>query len=91
MQGSLEERLPWLSIVLPEWFEKTYPEMTDNMKNNQHVVTSPFDVHATLRHFLSFPKEDPGQMSQSLFTKIDKLRSCARAGKKQWGWKTCCV
>ncbi|XP_031563066.1 uncharacterized protein LOC116298679 [Actinia tenebrosa] len=80
MQGSLEERLPWLSIVLPEWFEKKYPDMADNMKNNQHLVTSPFDVHATLRHFLSFPKEDPGQMTQSLFSKIDKLRPCAKAG-----------
>jgi len=82
MEGSLEERLPWLSIVLPKWFSKQYPELAANMKHNQHVVTSAFDVHATLRHFLSFPKVPPGQKTQSLLTKISHLRSCANAGKR---------
>lgn len=81
MQGSLEERLPWLSIVLPKWFNKKYPDMTKNLKHNQDVVTTAFDVHATLRHLMTFPKIAPGQKTQSLFSKIVPHRSCADAGK----------
>ncbi|EDO37107.1 predicted protein [Nematostella vectensis] len=80
MQGSLEERLPMLSIVLPEWFESKYPELVANMQHNTEVVTSPFDVHATLQHLLSFPKEYPGQKTQSLLTRIEKSRTCWEAG-----------
>lgn len=80
MQGSLEERLPWLSIVLPKWFSKEYPDLATNLKNNQDVVTSPFDVHATLQHLLLFPKTDTNHKTQSLLTRIDPTRTCSQAG-----------
>uniref|UniRef100_A0A914XV45 Sulfatase N-terminal domain-containing protein n=1 Tax=Panagrolaimus superbus TaxID=310955 RepID=A0A914XV45_9BILA len=50
--GRLESRLPFLSIKLPNWFSKKYPEMTENLKANSKVLTSHFDLHAFLVHIL---------------------------------------
>ena len=83
MQGKLEERLPWLSISVPEWLEDKYPEITSALKNNQHVISSPFDLHATLHHVLTYPKEPQGEKTQSLFTKLPHTRTCSEAGEEK--------
>ena len=80
MQGSLEERLPWASIVMPAWFEKQYPSLASNLRHNQDYVTSPFDLHATMQHLLSYPKLPQDVKTQSLFTKIGINRTCPQAG-----------
>ena len=82
MQGKLEERLPWLSISVPAWLEKKYPDITSALEHNQRIISSPFDVHATLRHVLTYPEEPRGEKTQSLFRKLNYTRTCSEAGKK---------
>ena len=50
--GRLESRLPLLSIKVPQWFEKKFPEYFKNLKENSKLMTSHFDLHATLIHIL---------------------------------------
>lgn len=82
IQGKLEERLPFLSITLPKWFPSKYPDLYANLVYNSRVLTSPFDVYATLRHILSYPSYPNSiVIGQSLFHRIDKQnRTCASAG-----------
>ena len=82
MQGKLEERLPWLSISVPAWLEKKYPDITSALEHNQRVISSPFDVHATLHHVLTYPEEPQGEKTQSLFMKLNYTRTCSEAGEK---------
>ncbi|XP_066922217.1 uncharacterized protein [Clytia hemisphaerica] len=81
-QGRLEEYNPFYSLILPPNFKKNYRELYDNIKANQNVLTSHFDVHWTLKHILSYPKiEEKRNYGQSLFTKIDpKTRTCDKTG-----------
>lgn len=82
MQGKLEERLPWLSISVPEWIEEKYPDITSALKQNQDIVSTPFDLHATLHHVLTYPKEPQGEKTQSLFTTLNYSRTCGEAGEE---------
>ena len=82
IQGKLEERFPFMSITTPKWFRGKYPDLYNNLVHNSRVLTSPFDVYATLRHILSYPQY-PSEIitGQSLFTRIDERnRTCASAG-----------
>ena len=82
IQGKLEERFPFMSITTPKWFPGKYPDLYDNLVHNSRVLTSPFDVYATLRHILSYPQYPTEIVTgQSLFSRIDeKNRTCASAG-----------
>ena len=82
IQGKLEERFPFMSITAPKWFRGKYPDLYNNLIHNSRVLTSPFDVYATLRHILSYPEYPSGiVIGQSLFSRIDeKNRTCASAG-----------
>jgi hypothetical protein len=78
--GRMEERLPFLSMTFPPWFEKTYPELYQNLKKNTEVLTTPFDLHATFQHMLSYPRKPEGlPHGKSLFTDIG-WRTCEQAG-----------
>ena len=83
MQGKLEERLPWLSISVPEWIEEKYPDITSALKQNQDIISTPFDLHATLHHVLTYPKEPQGEKTQSLFTTLNFSRTCGEAGEQK--------
>ena len=83
MQGKLEERLPWLSISVPEWIEEKYPDITSALKQNQDILSTPFDLHATLHHVLTYPKEPQGEKTQSLFTTLNYSRTCGEAGEQK--------
>ena len=81
MQGKLEERLPWLSMSLPAWLTKRYPDITSALEHNQHVISSPFDLHATLHHVLTYPNDPKGEKTQTLFKKLNNTRTCDEAGE----------
>ena len=81
MQGKLEERLPWFSISLPSTFHRRFPDLVANLGNNQVIIASSFDVHATLRHILTYPSLPKGEQTQSLFTKLPRNRTCKDAGE----------
>jgi len=82
IQGKLEERFPFMSITTPKWFREKHTDLYNNLVHNSRVLTSPFDVYATLRHILSYPQY-PSEIitGQSLFTRIEERnRTCASAG-----------
>ncbi|XP_013384045.1 uncharacterized protein LOC106154280 [Lingula anatina] len=95
--GKLEDRLPLMSIVIPESLTHSYPEILRNLKHNAEVLTTPFDVHATIAEVL-----DPDNIrtasadiyksavsrGMSLFKKIPKSRTCSQAGVETH-WCTC--
>jgi hypothetical protein len=78
--GRMEERLPFLSFTFPPWFQSSYPQLHANLRRNAEVLTSHFDIHATLRHILTYPKE-PRDLphGKSLLTNIG-WRTCEQAG-----------
>lgn len=83
IQGKLEERLPMMSFSLPPWFRKAYPDYFRNLQQNSRVMTSHYDIHATLKHFLDFSNESSFKhpYGRTLFSNIAKLnRTCKQAG-----------
>ncbi|KXJ21202.1 hypothetical protein AC249_AIPGENE1483 [Exaiptasia diaphana] len=82
IQGKLEERLPHMSITFPTWFPKKHPKLYEAVQHNSHLLTTPFDIYATLQHVLSYPSAPKGiHVGQSLFYPIDaKNRTCRNAG-----------
>ncbi|XP_020613792.1 uncharacterized protein LOC110052015 [Orbicella faveolata] len=91
IQGKLEERLPFISLTLPEWFKEKHPDLYRNLVHNSKVLTTPFDVYATFRHILSYPSYPASEITtgQSLFSKIDgSNRTCENAGVEEH-WCPC--
>ncbi|XP_037947847.1 uncharacterized protein LOC119679522 [Teleopsis dalmanni] len=56
LQGKQEERLPYFSFAFPESFKQRYPKPYENFVKNADKLTTPFDVHATLKHLLKMQK-----------------------------------
>ncbi|XP_047136376.1 uncharacterized protein LOC100213639 [Hydra vulgaris] len=81
-QGKLEERLPFFSITLPVIFKEKYPKLFTALKKNSNVLTSHFDIYATLQHMMSYPDlPEKKFIGQSLFTEINpELRTCKNSG-----------
>lgn len=94
-QGIMEERLPLLLVLLPQWFNITYPLAAFNLKQNAKKLTSHFDLHATLVDLLNlkslslynirrrsseFLDGDSLPRGISLFLNIPNTRNCEKAG-----------
>ncbi|XP_077296279.1 uncharacterized protein LOC143918323 [Arctopsyche grandis] len=100
-QGRMEERLPFLFIVLPEIFKDKFPLASSNLKRNTKRLTTPYDLHETLLDLL-----DPSQIVNeeieqkisnktyennrgiSLFLPINQSRTCQSAAIDPH-WCTC--
>ncbi|XP_045187704.2 uncharacterized protein LOC123545446 [Mercenaria mercenaria] len=85
-QSLLETNLPFLSIVPPYHFRKTYPDVINNMKKNANVLTTHFDLFATLGDILHRQFKAPSVVNVhkkprgiSLFRYIHKQRSCSES------------
>lgn len=82
-EGKLEERLPFFSVVMPEWFRKSYPLAMENLRTNAERLTTPFDIHPTLHAILDFeyPPKPVEKLTRgiSLFQEIPISRTCADA------------
>ncbi|XP_020914580.1 uncharacterized protein LOC110252137 isoform X2 [Exaiptasia diaphana] len=83
MLGKLEERLPLLSISVPQWFKNQYPEHSRHLGINTNRLTSPYDLHATFQQILSKNHQKTYKHGQSLFTEISKSRTCDEAGNPE--------
>lgn len=87
-QGKIEERLPFVSIVLPKKLKKGRPDALKNLKTNENVLTTHYDMHTTLLDALGLKKyrnsyKVPGSdldRGLSILEQIPKSRSCAEAG-----------
>ncbi|KAJ9586372.1 hypothetical protein L9F63_019994 [Diploptera punctata] len=96
--GWLEERLPFIYFWIPEWFRNAYPDSYANFITNKNRLTSPYDVHMTLRDV--FQRSIQGNSSKivkgctgcpkcvSLFSEVPTERSCEDAGITP-NWCTC--
>ncbi|XP_059162505.1 uncharacterized protein LOC131945897 [Physella acuta] len=81
--GKLEERLPYVALLLPDWFQQRYPQAVDNLRANSKRLTTPFDLHETFKDFLRFRGSGKGDKTKrgiSLFREIPLDRSCDDAG-----------
>ncbi|XP_047001261.1 uncharacterized protein LOC124617960 isoform X1 [Schistocerca americana] len=89
--GWFEDRLPFLYFWIPPWFRSNYPDAYKNIVTNSNRLTSPFDVHATLRDVLERAGRTDSEMSvknaslecptcNSLFREIPYDRKCKDAG-----------
>lgn len=96
--GWFEERLPFVYIWVPEWFKQKHPEFYKNLTTNRNRLTSPFDLHLTLREILELSRQDnvkwipnecPGcPKCVSLFSEVSADRDCEDAGITE-NWCTC--
>ncbi|XP_066260686.1 uncharacterized protein [Euwallacea similis] len=85
-QGQMEERLPFVFMVIPDWMGKNFPRAIANLKTNVRRLTTPFDLHETLRAFLDvtrlrFARNIINETARgySLFNEIPKNRTCQDA------------
>ncbi|CAC5414712.1 unnamed protein product [Mytilus coruscus] len=83
--GRLEERLPLISLVIPQQLKEAYPNLHENLKTNINRLTSPFDAYETIVDILNenFKSQEvavPYPRGISLFRPIPNDRSCADAG-----------
>lgn len=86
-QGKIEERLPFMAILLPEKLKKARPRAEKSLRANTDVLTTPFDMHTTildvvgLKHLSNNYKVRGSELprSMSLLEPIPASRSCAEA------------
>lgn len=91
VQGKHEERNPFMSFRFPPSFEKKHPDAMKNLRTNVHRLSTPFDVHATLRDIYNYsgvPVGDVKQRGISLFSEIPENRTCKQADIEPH-WCTC--
>ncbi|KAJ8917607.1 hypothetical protein NQ315_000090 [Exocentrus adspersus] len=93
--GWLEERLPFIYASFPKWFKEKFPEEFKNFQKNSNRLTSPYDLHMTLKHILILSGHNytmtPSRACpkcKSLFEEVELERSCEDAGIEQH-WCTC--
>ena len=84
--GRVEERMPLLSIIIPEHIKRKYPHLEENLQTNENQLTSPYDLHETLMDIANSNFKEQNQINNrpyprgiSLFRNIPKDRSCADA------------
>ncbi|KAK3912522.1 ATP synthase gamma chain, partial [Frankliniella fusca] len=51
-QGHLENMLPAMYVVLPEWVRRRYPLAAHNLECNRHRLVTVFDLHRTFSDFM---------------------------------------
>ncbi|KAK7083891.1 hypothetical protein SK128_009527, partial [Halocaridina rubra] len=85
--GMLEERLPYVIMVFPEWFTQKYPQAIANLRSNTRRLTSNFDIYVTLLDIVNQAYADPAksapvipQRGLSLFKLVPANRTCEDAG-----------
>ncbi|XP_053380737.1 uncharacterized protein LOC123548074 [Mercenaria mercenaria] len=90
--GKLEERLPLMYLIVPEWLRKSYLSLSSALYINQNRLASPFDVYKTLKDILFFDglTKPTNESSRGVtwFREIPYTSSCESAGIAPH-WCTC--
>ncbi|KAJ1528526.1 hypothetical protein ONE63_006932 [Megalurothrips usitatus] len=89
-QGNLENMLPFMYVIVPEWVKRRYPVAAANLEGNRHKLVTVFDLHETLHSFMDLRSlEDANAHNSStgspprgisLFKAIPGVRTCDTAG-----------
>lgn len=66
--GKFEERMPFIYLFFPKWFQQQYPHLAENLRQNQDRLTTPFDIHATLVHLLNVTRQPSPELNETLAT-----------------------
>ena len=75
--GQAEHRNPALYMILPELLVEKYPAMDIALRRNTKRRVTPYDLHATLRHFSRWPELPlPMIHASSLAVELPDNRSC---------------
>ncbi|CAG7723253.1 unnamed protein product [Allacma fusca] len=95
LQGKIEERMPFVYFMIPQWFQETYPYAIQNLQGNKQRLTTHFDLHETLMDLLHLNNIEnyylwkrQSQLADSrkvprgisLFLQIPLTRTCEDAG-----------
>ncbi|KAG8199204.1 hypothetical protein JTE90_016027 [Oedothorax gibbosus] len=87
--GKIEERMPFVFLLFPDWFLKKYPSYAKNLEINRNRLSTPYDIHATLLHLLDIKRETFFTLhGQSLLNEISPERTCEDAMIAKH-WCTC--
>lgn len=100
--GWVEERMPFVYFWLPDSFKRDHPYKYRNLMRNKNRLTSPFDLHVTIKDILYNDDQDDAAAvnserfvnatgcpeCRSLFEEASNDRTCARAGIP-YRWCTC--
>lgn len=91
--GKLEERLPFMFLIFPDWFLKKYPNIHRNLQVNSRRLTTPFDIHETLLNLMDFDPDPQTSMNHierglNLLNEVPTSRTCENAGILPH-WCTC--
>jgi hypothetical protein len=81
-QGKAEERNPFFSFRLPNWFKQKNPRVFQNLLINSKRLITPFDIHETLHDVLNFRYVAVGNVAKrsiSIFSEIPASRTCEMA------------
>ena len=83
--GRIEERMPLVLMTVPKNFENKYTFATKNLRQNTKRLTSPYDIHQTLKDIISssfMPNDKLNYTNKgiSLFKPIPEKRTCTDAG-----------
>lgn len=62
-QGQMEERLPFVILALPERFRDRYAQAVANLNLNVRRLTTPFDLHETLKQLLDVSTLEKPQLA----------------------------
>ena len=64
--GWYEENLPVALIAMPESFRSRHATMMNTLRSNRHKLTTPFDLHETVRRVLDTDKryDDSGRIAR---------------------------
>ena len=83
-QGQVDNKWPFLSLSIPNHILDRFPLLTRNLEENQYRLVTAYDLHTTLRHFLSYPVSSPSAslngFGRSLLDPIAPDRNCTEAG-----------
>ncbi|KAJ8729267.1 hypothetical protein PYW08_000848 [Mythimna loreyi] len=94
-QGRMEGFLPLLGILFPEEFRRQYKLAFENIQQNAHRLTTPYDIHETLLDLLDLGSLEDDMIRKrtkssvksksSLFLPVSTLRNCSSAGiEEHW-------
>ena len=87
--GAVDHHSPTFTLLAPQWMVEEYPAQFANMRDNQQRLISAYNVHSTMRQFISFPHRPPrmhpnsslySSRELSLWDPIRMNVTCAEAG-----------
>ncbi|XP_032524489.2 uncharacterized protein LOC116775662 isoform X2 [Danaus plexippus] len=86
-EGKVEERMAFMSIILPEKLKRERKDALNYLKQNADVLTTPFDIHTTIldaiglkQHASDYAVPNSNmKRGLSLLEPISVLRTCADA------------